>query len=122
MDDDSYKKREAASAALQELGAAAEPALRATREKSTSLEVCARIDALLEHLQGGRAESEAERRQRRLVEVLELIGTEQARAGLSDILAHWIMGRPGSPRRASSVWMGKPRSPRRLTYRRVCPS
>ena len=86
LDDDSYKKREAASAALQELGAVAEPALRATREKSTSPEVCARIDALLEHLQGAGAESEAERRQRRLVEVLELIGTEQARAGLSDIL------------------------------------
>jgi hypothetical protein len=88
LDHDSYPVREMASATLRERGAAAEPALREAREKAPSPEACARIDALLEHLRGGQAESESERRQRRLVEVLERIGTEEARAGLSDIATH----------------------------------
>jgi hypothetical protein len=85
LDDDSYSEREKASAALRDLGTAAEKALRAARETTASVEVRTRIDALLEHLKGGRTENAADRRRRRLVEVLELIGSEEARTALGDI-------------------------------------
>ena len=91
LDDDAFKVREQASATLGELGAAAAPALRAARAKATSAEMSSRIDALLEHMKGGATESGEERRLRRLVEVLELIGTKAARAELAE-----IGGRTGS--------------------------
>lgn len=84
LDDESYTQREKASTALRELGAAAEPALRAARDKAPSPEVKTRIDALLERFRI-QAETDEQRRMRRLVEVLELIGTQPAHAGLADI-------------------------------------
>jgi hypothetical protein len=87
LDADAYMDREKATTVLRDLGVAAEPALREARENASSLEVRVRIDKLLDGLKRGSAESDGERRLRRLVEVLELAGGEQARAGLTDIAA-----------------------------------
>jgi hypothetical protein len=97
LDDEAYPVREKASTALRDLGAAAEPALRAARENTTSPEMGIRLDALLERLKDP-PDSPAERRWRRLAEVLELIGTEEARAGLSS-----LAGRTGS----AAAWEAK---------------
>ncbi len=85
LDANAYMEREQATETLRDLGAAAEPALRAARKTTISLEVRVRIDKLLHGL-NGTVEDEAGRRLRRTVEVLELIGGVQARASLSEIV------------------------------------
>jgi hypothetical protein len=86
LDDDAYAVREQASAGLLELGTFAERALMEARAKATSPEVMARIDGVLARLTA--AQGDSDRRLCRLAEVLERIGTEGARAGLSEIGMH----------------------------------
>jgi hypothetical protein len=94
LDANSFIDREKATAALRDLGAVAGPALYAARKNASSTEALRRINSLLNGLRRYEIESEAGRRLRRLVETLELIGGQKARAGLSDIagrsgLAAW---------------------------------
>ena len=87
LDADAYMEREKAMAALRDIGAAAEPGARTARprENTSSLEVRVRIDKLLDGLHRTAAEDEAGRRMRRLVEVLELVGGQEARTVLADV-------------------------------------
>jgi uncharacterized protein with WD repeat len=93
LDSDMFAEREKASQALAELGPAAEPLLRETAEGTKSAEVRARVQRILSKL-------EAELRcSSRAVEMLEMIGTPQARR----LLAELARGAAGSPTRAAAA-------------------
>ena len=105
LDSDAYPLREEASAALKDLGAAIEPTLRAAlMQPNLPQEAHTRIDALLTDFAAQQNGTPAERRARRLVEVLELIGTPDARRTLAEVAdqrkaspAH--LSRSGPPRK-----------------------
>lgn len=89
LNDESYQTRESASAALKELGAAASPAMHeALTHKSLAEETRARIESILSASKNKSWEPPAQRRARRVVETLELIGTDESRTMLADIAAH----------------------------------
>ncbi len=85
LDDDDFDAREQASAALAKLGAAAGPALRRALKESESAEVRRRLEALLAGLEGARFTSERQRLLR-AVEVLEYVGTPEARRVLRRVV------------------------------------
>jgi hypothetical protein len=89
LDDDDFAVRQKATVELARLGAAAEPALRGALEKSASAEVRRRAELLLGKLQGGLPPADRVR-ELRAVELLEQIGTPEARRVLEGL------ARPGS--------------------------
>jgi WD40 repeat protein len=91
LDSDEFAAREAAERELRRLGPAAQPALRKALEAGPSVEQRQRIDRLLEALESPAAVGEALRASR-AVEVLEWVGTAEARRLLEE-LSH---GAPGA--------------------------
>jgi RNA polymerase sigma factor (sigma-70 family) len=91
LDDDDYAAREAATAELAGLGDVAEPALRKAQQGRTSAEQRQRLAYLLEKL-GDQAPSPGRLRDPRALEVLEQIGTKEAR----DVLAALAKGAPSA--------------------------
>jgi hypothetical protein len=83
LDADDFKTREAASAELARLGKLAEAALKRARENRPSPEARRRIDAILKKLDD--RVSPAELQALRVVEVLELIGTPEARKVIESV-------------------------------------
>jgi RNA polymerase sigma factor (sigma-70 family) len=81
LDDDAFAVRERASEELEKLGAAAELALRAALAATGSAEVRQRVTRLLDKLAAPGGQSEA-RRLPRLVTLLELLATPEARRAL----------------------------------------
>jgi RNA polymerase sigma factor (sigma-70 family) len=73
LDDERFEVREKAQAELAKLGAAAEPALRKALQQAPSIELRRRVEGLLAPQQRNH------RRTLRAVEVLELIGTPEAK-------------------------------------------
>src|SRR5205814_5818035 len=86
LDDDRFAIREKASVELEKLGTGVTTALRKALEKSTSAERTRRLNALLEKRRAGDA-SPLLLASRRAVEILEAIGTAQARSVLEQIVA-----------------------------------
>ena len=84
LDDNDFAAREKATAELEELGALAERALRRLVEGRPSAEAARRAEGLLEKLRGGPASGEWVRVLRAL-EVLENVGTPQARQVLQQL-------------------------------------
>jgi RNA polymerase sigma factor (sigma-70 family) len=93
LDDDEPAKRDAASAALERAGARAEPVLREALERGPSAEVRVRVEKLLAALVVLVPTGE-ELRQLRAIEVLEKLGTPEARKLLETLAA----GEPRSQR------------------------
>jgi hypothetical protein len=83
LDDDSFKVREEATRALAEIGPDAADALRAALAKSPSLEAKRRMEDLLGRLKKG--DNPERRRCLRALEVLERIGTPQAKDVLREL-------------------------------------
>jgi hypothetical protein len=81
LDDNDFPVREKATLELERLGKFIEVPLRKTLEKQPSLEARRRIERLLETLERTGPAPEV-LRSLRSVEVLELIGTTEAREGL----------------------------------------
>jgi HEAT repeat protein len=90
LDNDDFAVRERASAALGQVLEAAAPALRKTLEGQPSPEVRTRIEQLLARHEGNLF-SEDHLRTARAIEVLEHIGTAEARA----VLVELAKGAPG---------------------------
>jgi hypothetical protein len=93
LDSEAFRKREAASRELSNLGEAAEPALSTVLSRKPSLEMRKRLESLLREL---------EHKQKRLtmarlraIQVLECIGTKDAQELLKD-LAEGTGGTPGT--------------------------
>jgi len=84
LDADSFKVREKASRELAQLGRTAEKALKATLAKTSSAEVKKRIEDLLSKLVGD-APLEDWVRLSRSVELLEMLGTREAKALLEKL-------------------------------------
>jgi RNA polymerase sigma factor (sigma-70 family) len=82
LDDEEFEVRETASRELARLGKAAEAELRRARAAPPSTEVRRRLDELLDKLGAGAAESV---RWQRVVAVLELAGTAEARELLEQL-------------------------------------
>jgi WD40 repeat protein len=84
LDDDRFEVRQQASEELERLGARAEARLRSALGGALSAEACSRIERVLEALAGPEAHRE-QLRALRLTEVLEQIGTAEARKVLNDL-------------------------------------
>jgi hypothetical protein len=84
LNGDDYSVRQGATKDLEALGERAEPALRAALARKPPLEVHRRITRLLDRLDGPVTEPEVLRIVR-AVEVLERMGTVEARALLSEL-------------------------------------
>jgi HEAT repeat protein len=85
LNDDSYAVRESASEALQELGKAAEEALKKAAGSYT-LEVKRRAEELVRKLEGSGGVAPAYLRKQRAIEVLERIGSDSSRRVLKRLL------------------------------------
>jgi WD40 repeat protein len=85
LDDDRYAVREQATADLERVVKVAEPALRKALDNRPSLEVRRRIEKILERLQRGLTWPQERLRLLRTVEILERLGTPEARRGLEDL-------------------------------------
>jgi RNA polymerase sigma factor (sigma-70 family) len=79
LDDDHFDVREKASRELAKLGKAVVADLRREREKTQSFEVRRRLDALLEKLDGSSEKVDETLRSQRMVAVLELAATTEAK-------------------------------------------
>jgi hypothetical protein len=84
LDSDEFQIREKAAAELLRQGAGAESALRRALDEPVSVEVQRRVQGILEKL-AGTSMSPARLRELRVVEVLEQIGSADARAILSSL-------------------------------------
>jgi HEAT repeat protein len=84
LDDDEVSVREKASDDLEQLGVGAEPALRRILDGRPSAEVALRAKLLLDHVKGT-AWSPQSLQRLRAVEVLEHIGTPEARKMLKGL-------------------------------------
>jgi len=82
LDSETSAMRQKATAELEQMGAAAEPALRKAQKAKTSLEVRQRLNGLLAKLDGPSGEWP---RVQRAVEVLEHLGTAEARQALKTL-------------------------------------
>jgi RNA polymerase sigma factor (sigma-70 family) len=91
LDNDRFAVREEATAELEKLGELAEPALVRALQGGPSLEARRRLDSLLERI-AGRVHSPERLRTLRAVEVLEQIGTAEAR----EVLGVLARGTPGA--------------------------
>jgi WD40 repeat protein len=89
LDSDSFPRREEATRALEQLGEAAEPALRRALAGAPSLEVSRRAEGLLSTLER-RPPSPERLRALRALQVLEQIGTPEA----VQLLANFATGEP----------------------------
>jgi RNA polymerase sigma factor (sigma-70 family) len=87
LDSDDYKTREQAAAQLKALGKRAEPALWRAVKEPASLEMRLRAGRLLEPLEAAWPVDEEDRRHVRVVQILERIGSAQARRLLKDLAA-----------------------------------
>jgi WD40 repeat protein len=83
LNDDSFTVREEGEAALQRLAESAAPALREAQSGKPTAEVGRRVTRLLEHLEG--VTTPARLRDLRAIEVLERLGTAEARKVLADL-------------------------------------
>jgi hypothetical protein len=83
LDDDSFVVREEAEAALERLAESAAPALRQALAGNPGAEVRRRVTRLLEQLNG--VTTPARLRSLRAIEVLERLGTADARKVLADV-------------------------------------
>lgn len=88
LDDDSFDVRQTASAALEKLGAAADPALRKALKQAGSAESRRRLEILVAKLDGARFTPE-HRRALRAVEVLEHVDTPEAQRLLTRLAKEW---------------------------------
>jgi hypothetical protein len=84
LDDDEFTVREQASQELAKLGSRAEEALRKTAQAAPSEEVRQRVAELLRKLDGGSASGEP-LRETRALEVLEGLGTPEAKKLLEEL-------------------------------------
>jgi WD40 repeat protein len=85
LDHDEFSTRERATADLMQLGKLADPMLRKALAKPPSLEVQRRIERILQKIKGGVPWAQERLRLVRLMEVLEKIGTAEARQGLEKL-------------------------------------
>jgi WD40 repeat protein len=85
LDDDTFAKREKASAELRKLGVRAAPALRRTQKGKVSAEVRSRAKRLLERLDTPQEPPSPELVRRRVVEALEANGSKEARQALAEL-------------------------------------
>ncbi len=86
LDDDAFAVREQATEQLRKWGELTEPALRRTLESKPTLEMRRRIQGILDEVADRRAHPSPEQlRQLRAVEVLERIGTPEARTLLESL-------------------------------------
>jgi RNA polymerase sigma factor (sigma-70 family) len=85
LDHDDFAVREQASVELASYGRLVEAALRKGREETKSAEVRLRIDALLEKLPTNEGRATMGRRSLRAVELLEMIGDDEARKLLDEL-------------------------------------
>jgi hypothetical protein len=99
LDANDFKKREAASTELALLGKLAEAALKRAWEKQPSLEVRRRVEAILKKLDD--RVSPAELHALRAVEVLELIGTPEARKVIESVARSAPTARAGEEAKAA---------------------
>jgi WD40 repeat protein len=95
LDDNHFAVREKASRELRDLGATVEPFLRQALADGPSAEARKRLDALLEALKR-LGPSPDDRRRRWAVQVLEAIGSQEAR----EVLALLARGAPVAPQTA----------------------
>jgi WD40 repeat protein len=95
LDANDFGTRERATGELRRLGDAVEVALRRTLERGPSAEVSRRVGKLLEEIEADRGPNVPAERLRRLraLEVLEQLGTPEARAWLAELAA----GEPEAP-------------------------
>jgi RNA polymerase sigma factor (sigma-70 family) len=84
LDDDDFEKREKTTEELARLGEQAAPALHKALDAKPSVEVHRRLEYLLERVRTS-AESGERLRQARALEVLEMMGTPEARALLEEL-------------------------------------
>jgi WD40 repeat protein len=84
LDSEQFAVRQAAEAQLEKLGELAGPALQQVLNQQPSLEVRRRIQDLQDRINGGRPSADA-LRQARAVEVLEHVGTPEARQVLEKL-------------------------------------
>jgi WD40 repeat protein len=91
LDSPVFATRQQATSELKEIGSQAAPAVREAVKMADSLEVRRRLEKLLDEWDN-RIPAAAELRMLRAVEVLEWIGTPEARK----LLAAWAKGAPGS--------------------------
>jgi len=92
LDADDFAEREKATRELGKLGVQAQGALRKAAKAPPSAEVARRIADLLQKIEGGNQSGEA-LRQTRALEVLEAVGTPQAK----DLLGELAKGAPDVP-------------------------
>jgi WD40 repeat protein len=92
LDDRRFDERERATRSLQQVGKAAEPALRRALQNKPSAEVRRRVEWLLEAIQAGESMPH-ELGPLRAIEILEHIGSAEAR----DILTRLAKGEPDAP-------------------------
>jgi WD40 repeat protein len=92
LDDDNFDVREKAAAELAKIGELARPALEEALKKRPSAEVRRRVGDLLDRLKPTGESSAEDLRRRRAVEVLEGIGTPEAK----QLLKEWAEGAPGT--------------------------
>jgi hypothetical protein len=85
LDHADFDRREAASKELARRGADILPALRYALERTTSTEVRQRLEALLARSTSSWAPSAETRRRLRAIQVLEQIGSQEARAVLANL-------------------------------------
>jgi hypothetical protein len=100
-----FKTREAASAELARLGRLAEPALRRALEGEPAGEVRRRVEALLKKLDGPALPAGLPTL--RVVEVLELIGTPEARAVIEAVAQRTPIPAVGEEARAALDRLGQ---------------
>jgi hypothetical protein len=84
LDDESFDVRQAASQTLWELGPAIRPALQHALADSPSAEARRRLEAALERFQSEQV-APTVRRQQRAVQILERIGSDEARQLLEEL-------------------------------------
>ncbi|MBI1918107.1 MAG: WD40 repeat domain-containing protein [Planctomycetes bacterium] len=85
LDSKIFARREKAQTELEQMGARAEPALQQALKMRPSVEVRRRVEKLLQKLETGRLPEQ--RQQRRALEVLEHIGSTEARQVLKSLAA-----------------------------------
>lgn len=93
LDADDFARREEASRSLAKLGSEAEPALRKALDDKPALELRRRVQALLDGLTCQTEMTPDALRQLRAIQVLEQIGTPEAR----QVLASLAKGAPAAP-------------------------
>jgi RNA polymerase sigma factor (sigma-70 family) len=99
LDADDFARREEASRGLAKLGIEAEPALRKALEDKPSLEMRRRAEALLKDLSCQTEMTAEALRQLRAIQVLEQIGSPEAR----QILTTLVQGAPAAPATRDAV-------------------